>query len=323
MNGNSISFVSRAPHIKHPDNNRTVMADVLIALIPAAVWGVYAFGIRTLLIIAVSVIASLATEAVFAVLSRKYITLGDLSAAVTGVLLAMCLPVTVPLYVPVIGAVFAVGVVKCAFGGLGGNFLNPAISGFVFLKLAFPRIMGIYLDPLTDTVTGATPLLALKEGLLPEESLYDILTGNVAGAIGEVSTVLLFAGGIYLIARGIVSWHIPTAYIVTVVALAIAFPQNVNGISFAISEAVSGGLFLGAFFMATDPVTTPITNMGKFVFGVICGAVTVLLRFFGPSSDGVAVAILFANMMTGVIDRFTLPRRFRDEKSTSETEAAE
>ncbi len=299
------------------------MADVLIALIPAAVWSVYAFGIRALYIIAVSVLTATATETVFAVLSRKYVTIGDLSAVVTGVLLAMCLPVTVPLYVPVIGSAFAVGIVKCVFGGLGGNFLNPALSGFVFLKLAFPRVMGIYSDPLTDTLTGATPLSSLKEGLLPEESIYDILTGNVAGAIGEVSTVLLFAGGIYLIARGIVSWHIPVSYIVTVVILTIAFPQNVNGISFAICEALSGGLFLGAFFMATDPVTTPITGMGKFIFGIICGAVTVLLRYYGSSTEGVAVAILFANVLTGVIDRITLPRRFGRREASAESASGE
>ncbi len=310
MNGNMRSALLRPPFIKHPDNVRTIMADVLIALVPAVLWSVYAFGYRALVIIAVSVLTAVTTETAYDVIAKKYITIGDLSAVITGLLLALSLPAAVPLYVPVLGSFFAVGIVKCVFGGLGGNFLNPALSGFVFLKLTFSEAMGLFRIPFTDTVTSATPLVYLKEGILPEQTLYDIITGNVAGSIGEISSLLIFAGGMYLLVRGIISWHIPTAFIATVTALVVFFTQNVSAVSFAISEVFSGGLLLGAFFMATDPVTTPITNVGKLIFGVICGGATVLLRYFGGGVEGVAYAILIANLFVGIIDKVTLPSRF-------------
>lgn len=328
MNVNtSSSRIKRAPYIKHPDNVRNIMTDVIIALVPVVLWGVYAFGARALSVIAVSVIASVLTETAVTFVTKKHITVLDLSAVVTGLLLALSLPVTVPLYIPAVGAVFAVGVVKCAFGGLGGNFVNPALAGLVFLKLTFPEKFALTKIPFTDTVTGATPLVSLKDGLLPEDSLYDMLVGNAAGAIGEVSTILILIGGIYLLVRGIIGWQIPTAVIGSVAALTVFFSQNASGMMFVFAELTSGGLFLAAFFMATDPVTSPMRPVGKLIYGVMIGAVTVLLRYYGGSPEGVAYAVLTANLFVGVIDRLTLPARFggskRAERKPDAAEAEE
>ncbi len=302
--------IKRAPYIKHPDNVRNIMADVIIALLPVVLWGVYAFGARALSIIAVSVLASVLTETIITFVTKKYITVLDLSAVVTGLLLALALPVTVPLYIPAVGAVFAVGVVKCTFGGLGGNFVNPALAGYVFLKLAFPEKLALSAVPFTDAVTGATPLVSLKEGLLPETSLYDMLVGNSAGSIGEISTVLILIGGIYLLVRGIIGWQIPIAVIGSVAALTVFFSQNASGMMFVLAELTSGGLFLVAFFMATDPVTSPMRPFGKLIYGALIGAVTVLLRYYGSAPEGVAYAVLLANLFVGVIDKITTPARF-------------
>lgn len=327
----SSSYIKRAPYIKHPDNVRNVMADVIIALMPVVLWGVYAFGVRALSVIAVSVLTSVLTETVITFITKKHITVLDLSAVVTGLLLALSLPVTVPLYIPAVGALFAVGVVKCAFGGLGGNFVNPALAGLVFLKLAFPEKLALTKVPFTDTVTGATPLVSLKEGLLPEDSLYDMLVGNSAGAIGEVSTILILIGGIYLLVRGIISWQIPLAVIGSVAALTVFFSQNSSGMMFVLAELTSGGLFLAAFFTATDPVTSPMRPVGKLIYGAMIGALTVLLRYYGSAPEGVAYAVLTANLFVGVIDRLTAPARFGGNKRTerkpdaaaSETEVSE
>ncbi len=308
--------ISVAPFIKHSDNVRNIMIDVLIALVPAAMWAVYAFGVRALSIIAVSVLSAVVTEAAISFITKKYITVSDLSAVVTGLLLAFSLPATVPLYIPAAGAVFAVGVVKCAFGGLGGNLVNPALAGLVFLKLAFPKLFVLAQTPFTDAVTGATPLVLMKDGLLPEDSLYDILLGNAAGAIGEVSTLLLFIGGVYLLVRGIIGWQIPVGIIGVAAVVSFVFPQNANGLTFALSELFSGGLFLAAFFMATDPVTSPMRPLGKLIYGLMIGGLTMLLRYFGPAPEGAAYAVLLSNLFVGVIDKVTSPSRFGGSKRT-------
>lgn len=311
MKNNASSAAPRcAPYINHPDNIRNIMTDVIISLIPVTLWGIYAFGVRALSIIVVSVLSAVLTETLISFVGKKYITVLDLSSVVTGLLLALALPVTVPLYVPAVGACFAVGVVKCAFGGLGGNFVNPALAGYVFLKLAFPEKLSLYAVPFTDTVTRETPLTALKEGLLPEESLYDILVGNAPGAIGEVSAVLILIGGIYLLVRGIIGWQIPVAVIGSVAALTVAFPQNASGAMFVFSELASGGLLFAAFFMATDPVTSPMFPVGKLIYGALIGGVTVLIRYCGSDAEGIEYAVLFANLFVGLIDKFTAPSRF-------------
>ena len=306
-----------APFVKHPDSIGNIMTDVIIALLPSVIWSVYSYGARALSIILVSVVSAILAETVFEFVTKRYYTVGDLSATVTGILLALCLPATAPLYAPFFGSFFAILIIKCIFGGLGGNFLNPALSGFVFLKLAFPGIFELYRVPFSDILTGATPLSSLKEGLLPNESVYDILVGNTAGALGEGSAVLILAGGIYLLVRGIIGWQIPVAYVGTVIVIMTAFPMNVNGVTFVINEVISGGLLFGAFFMATDPVTSPITNIGKLIYGALCGGMTVLLRYYGAEAEGVAYAILLANLLTGILDKLTFPKRFGGRKTAS------
>ncbi len=311
-----------APYIKHPDNVRNIMLDVLIALMPVTLWGVYAFGMRALSVIAVSVLSSVVTETIITFITKKYITVLDLSSVVTGLILALMLPVTVPFYIPAVGAVFATGIVKCAFGGLGGNFINPALAGYMFLKLAFYEKLALSKVPFTDTVTGATPLVSLKDGILPDETLYELLVGNAVGAIGEISTLLIFVGGVYLLVRGIISWHVPVSVIGTVAVISILFPQNATGMMFMLYELFSGGLFFAAFFVATDPVTSPIRPVGKLIYGIMIGAVTVLIRFFGEAPEGVTVAILTANLFVGVLDSVTSPVRFGGAKPKTEEEAS-
>ena len=287
------------PHIKHPDSVRSMTADVLIALLPAAVWGVYAFGVRALIIMLISLVTAVLTEVVFDLIAKRSVTVGDLSAVVTGVILSFFMPVTVPLYIPAAGALFAIVIVKCAFGGLGCNFLNPALGGFVFVKLCFPASFVIENDP----------LLTLKEGGIPNIPLYDMIVGNNPGSIGEVSALLLLAGGVYLIIRGTADWRIPVSFIGVVAVIALMLAQNVNNLSFMEYELLSGALFLSAIFAATDPVTTPVKRSGRLIFGLGCGGLTMILRYFGAEPDGTAYAVLTMNLLSGIIDRLTSHER--------------
>ncbi len=316
--------VAPSPHIRGPENISFIMLDVLISLIPAMLWGVYVFGLRALAVVAISVIAAVAWEAIAQVTLKKTVTIRDLSAAVTGLLLAMNLPVTVPLWVPIVGSFIAIVVVKQLFGGIGKNFVNPALAARVFLFISFASSMsqfpaaGTRINSVAmtlgegDIVVGATPLAALKEGNLPDVNLFDLITGsNMGGCIGEVSSLLLAAGGIYLLIRRVITWHIPLAYLGTVAALTFLFPQY-GGVAadFMLTELFSGGLILGAFFMATDYATTPVTTNGRLIFGVGCGLITVLIRYFGSYPEGVSFAILIMNLLVWYIDKLTVPKRF-------------
>ncbi len=313
----SNATLSYPPHIKHQDTIRSMMADMLIAMAPAAAWGVMAFGVRALAVMLVSVAAAVASEAAFDVLTKRSLSILDLSAAVTGMLLAFSLPATAPLYVPALGAVFAVVVVKCLFGGLGCNPLNPALSGYVFLKLCFPAQVAVTGDPLS----------ALKAGLPPDVSFYDIIVGKIPGNIGEVSALLLIAGGIYLILRGVADWRVPLSMLGSVVLISFLIPDNLSSFNFVMYELFSGMLVMAAFFMATDPTTTPASATGRVVFGILAGALTMLLRLCGTEPEGVASAILTVNLLSGVIDRITSPKPRRRaagdngaENDSSETE---
>lgn len=315
--------VSPSPHLKSPETTTTIMLDVLIALLPAFIWGVYVFGLRALLIGVLSVAACVAFEAASQFVLQRPITIADLSAAVTGLLLAMNLPVTVPLWMPVIGAFFAIVVVKQLFGGIGKNFVNPALSARVFL-FSWASEMSTFSQPGNtisslavelegaDIVASATPLAALKAGQLPSANLFDMLIGNVGGCIGEVSSLLLLAGGIYLIFfRRVITWHIPVAYLGTVAVITFLFPQH-GGVAmdFMLAELFSGGLILGAIFMATDYATSPVTPVGRILYGVGCGLITVLIRYFGSYPEGVSFSILIMNMLVWYLDKATMPRRF-------------
>jgi electron transport complex protein RnfD len=314
--------VSPSPHIKSPDTTATVMFYVLVALVPALAWGVYTFGLRALAVVVISVASCVGCEAAAQFVLKRPITIGDLSAAVTGMLLGMNLPVTVPLWMPVVGAFFAIVVVKQVFGGIGKNFVNPALAARVFLfswagdMSAFPAV-GTKINSLAvtltdvDAMTGATPLAAMKAGTMPQTNLFGLIVGNTSGCIGEVSAILLLAGGLFLLWWKVISWQIPVAYLGTVAVISLLAPR-ISGAAIASSayELAAGGLILGAFFMATDYSTSPVTPVGRLIYGAGCGILTMLIRYFGSYPEGVSFSILIMNLLVWYIDKVTMPRRF-------------
>ncbi len=323
--------VSPSPHIRTEDTTRSIMLDVCIALMPALIWGIYIFGLRALTITLVSVVFALLSELVWELLMKKPLTISDMSAVVTGLLLAMNLPVTVPLWMPAVGAVFAIIVVKQLFGGIGKNFMNPALAARVFL-FAWPTHMGAEaftapgtkLSPLAisvsapDAVSSATPLAILKNGGTSELSMLDMILGNEAGCIGEVSALLLTVGFVYLLIRRVITWRIPILYIGTVAVVTFLTAKTSLPFVFAGQEIFSGGLFLGAIFMATDYTTSPITEKGRTIYAIGCGLLTVFIRYFGGYAEGVSFSILIMNLLVWYLDRYTKPIRFggaSDEKS--------
>ena len=327
--------VSPSPHIKRTDTTRSIMLDVIIALLPALCWGVYVFGPRALVVVLISVASSVLFEYLVRLILRRPVTVGDLSAVVTGLLLGLNLPSAVSYWIPVVGAFFAIVVVKQLFGGIGKNFLNPALAGRAFL-FAWPEQMTTFPAPFerldwrvfsyvgkADAIAEATPLAAYKAGATPATSTVDLFLGKCAGSIGEISALLLIVGGIYLICRRIITWHIPVAYIGTVALLTFIFPKTDSRISFMLGELVAGGLILGAIFMATDYTTSPVTPTGRLIFGAGCGCVTVLIRYFGGYNEGVSFAILMMNMLVYYIDRFTAPRVFGTERKKKQKKAKE
>lgn len=316
--------VASSPHAASPLGTKQLMRDVLIALIPALCFAVYFFGPRALILTAVSVAGCEFFEWGYRKLMKKSNTCGDLSAAITGVLLAFVCPVYLPYWIILIGDFFAIVVVKQLFGGLGKNFLNPALAGRAFLMLCYPVQMTTWVLPgpdnwagvvsAVDAVTGATPLSAdfMHGGLLPDGvSLADMFVGNIGGCIGEVSALALILGGIYLIWRGVIRFRIPVAFIATVAVLTFLFPKSGNDrLEWMLFEVLGGGLMLGAIFMATDYVTSPATNKGEWIFGVGCGLLTVFIRYFGGYPEGVSYAILLMNICAWLFDKMGQPARF-------------
>lgn len=297
----ALTKVTFSPHIHSGKSTSGIMGDVLIALLPATVAGVLIFGLRALLVVAVCVISSVAFEAIFNMIVKKEQTVGDLSAAVTGLLLALNLPANIPLWQCVIGSLFAIVVVKCLFGGIGQNLVNPAITARVFMLVAFASIATPAFP--VDSVASATPLAAET---MP--SLLDLFLGNHGGAIGETSAAALLLGGIYLLIRRVISWHIPVVFIGTVFVFSF-FMEGFN-VTSALSLILSGGLFIGAFFMATDYTTSPSTSWGKVIFGLGAGLLTCLIRYFGTYPEGVSFAILFMNILTPYISIWTRRKVF-------------
>ena len=296
--------VSASPHIHSARTTQSVMLDVVIALLPAAVAGVILFGLSALRVIVCCVAAAVLSEFIFNLILKKEQTIGDLSAIVTGLLLALNLPANIPLWQAAVGSVFAIIVVKCLFGGLGHNLVNPAITARGFMLVAFGAMAQAAFP--VDAVAGATPLVELAAGNSP--SLLDLFLGKTGGAIGETCTLALLIGGIYLLVRRVISWHLPVAFIGTVFLFTLALV----GFDFttALAWTLSGGLFIGAIFMATDYVTSPATPLGMFVFGVLAGVLTVVIRFFGNYPEGVSFAILLMNIMTPFIDKWTARKPF-------------
>ena len=316
--------MTASPHIKSPVKTKNIMADVIIALMPALIWSVYVFGLRALTITLVSVISCVLFEFLYRKIMKKSNTAGDLSAAVTGMLLAFSLPVSVPLWIPVIGAFFAIVIVKQLYGGIGKNIVNPALSARVFLFISYPGELVAYTVPFEklpslkistalneDIIASATPLAELKEGNLPDSDTISCLVGEIAGCIGEVSAILLLIGGLYLIFKKIITWHIPVTFLATVAILSVLFPAGeITALDFMTYQLSTGGLMLGAIFMATDYVTSPATNKGKIIFGIGCGLITVFIRFFGGYPEGVSFAILIMNLFVWYLDKGTKPVRF-------------
>ena len=307
--------------MRHEDTTRLIMLDVIIALCPALVWAVYLFGARALTLTAVSVGSAVLFEYLYRLIMNKSNDIGDLSAAVTGMLLAFCLPVSVPLWMPAVGSFFAIVIVKQLYGGIGKNVVNPALAARVFLFLAFPGDMARFTAPSeklpafslkgADIVASATPLASLKEGVSPPDSLLDLFLGNCAGCIGEISVLLLLAGALYLFVRKIITWQIPVCYIATVAVLSYLFPASgMDAVQYVLSTLCSGGLIFGAFFMATDYVTSPVTYRGRIFYGIGCGLITVFIRTCGSYPEGVSFAILVMNCLAWYIDKFTRPRVF-------------
>ncbi len=298
---NTLTKVMASPHIHSGKSTSGIMRDVLIALLPATVAGVLIFGWRALLTVAVCVVCCVVFEALFNVITKKDQTVGDLSAAVTGLLLALNLPANIPLWQCVVGSLFAIVVVKCLFGGIGNNLVNPAITARVFMLVAFGSLATAAFP--VDTVAGATPLAAEE---MP--SLLDLFLGNHGGSIGETCTAALLLGGIYLLIRRVITWHIPTVFIGTVFVFSF-ITEGFDAVS-ALGLTMAGGLFIGAIFMATDYVTSPFTSWGKVIFGLGAGLVTCMIRYFGIYPEGVSFAILFMNILNPYINRLTKHRIF-------------
>lgn len=297
--------VSSNPHIRSAMTTQKIMFSVIVALIPATGFGIYNFGMRALFIVVLSVLSCELSEMIFNMICHKKSTMADLSAVVTGLLLALNLPVSVPWWIPVIGGFFAIVVVKMLFGGLGQNFMNPALGARCFLVVSFTSIMTNF-D--CDTYTGATPLAQIKASETVE--VLPMIIGRTAGTIGETSMIALLVGACILLYVGAIDLKIPGSYLVSFVVFLILFSGRGLDLTYISSQLAGGGLMLGAFFMATDYVTRPITKNGQYLYGIFLGIMTGIFRLFGPSAEGVSYAIILGNLLVPLIEKITFPKAF-------------
>jgi len=281
------------------------MMIVIIALLPATGYGIYNFGIRALFVILISVASAVATEYLTNLILKKKQTISDLSAVVTGLLLALNMPVSIPLWMPALGSVFAILVVKMLFGGIGQNFMNPALAGRCFLLISFPLAMT---DFSTDVYSGATPLAAIKNG--DTVNVFDMVVGNTAGTIGETSFICIIIGAVILLLTGVIDIKIPACYILSFTAFIAIFGGHGLDPAYISAQLAGGGLMLGAFFMATDYVTSPITKWGRIIYGIFLGLMTGIFRIFGPGAEGVSYAIIIGNLIVPLIEKMTRPVPF-------------
>lgn len=300
--------MSSSPHVRSPESTRRIMYDVIIALLPATACGVYFFGIDALFVILICVASAIMTEALLQLIMQKKVTAFDGSAALTGLLLALNLPPSVPLWIPFLGSAFAIAIVKQCFGGLGHNFLNPALAARAFLVISWPTAMTTWTMPV-DAVSSATPMTALKMGGTLSPHL-DMAIGNVGGCIGETSAIALALGGLYLLARRIIDWRIPSVYIAAVALISwIAGPAGLFT-GDALYHTLGGGLMIGAIYMATDYTTSPISNKGKILFALGCGILTSVIRIWGNIPEGVSYSILLMNLVVPLINKAFKPKLF-------------
>ena len=320
----SLLHVSESPHVRSKNTTQRIMLDVFIALIPASAFGVYNFGVPALIRLLVGIFACVAFEAIYQKAMKKKVMVGDMSAAVTGLLLAMNIPSTLPIWMEVVGCAFAIIIVKQLFGGIGQNFMNPALAARCFLLIAYTGPMTNFV---CDAYSGATPLAILKPGSevvgQTAPTLLTMFIGKTSGVIGETSVICLLIGAIYLVVRKIISLRIPLSYIGTFAVLIFLFaPGHQFDAMYMLQEICGGGLILGAFFMATDYVTSPITPNGKLVFGVCLGLLTFIFRMFGGSAEGVSYAIIFCNLLVPLIERVTVPKSFGKKKPEKKAKEA-
>ena len=304
--------VASSPHIRGNFRTNRIMMDVVLALLPALAVGIWQFGLRALAVTSVCIGAAIVTEWLYSVVTKTRNTVVDGSAIVTGLLLAMTLPHTVPYWQAALGSVFAIAVVKCLCGGLGQNIFNPALAARAFLLLIWPVGLTRYTG--VDGITAATPLHHMVMPALPEESVLDMFLGNCPGSIGEISALALLAGGAYLLYRKVISIRIPAAYLGTVAIVTLIFHKTDAPVDWMLYSLFSGGVMLGAIFMATDYATSPATPVGHVIYGIGCGILTVLFRYYGLFPEGVTYAILIMNTFVWFIDRHTAMRRFGTKK---------
>ena len=297
--------VSSAPHVRAKDTTSRIMLYVIIAMLPTTLFGIFNFGFRALVLVAATVASCVASEWVYNKIAHKEQTVGDLSAVVTGMILALNLPVNLPVWEAIVGGVFAIIVVKMLFGGLGQNFMNPALGARCFLLIAFAKDMTNFV---TDTYTGATPLAAMRAG--ESVNTMSLLIGTSAGTIGETSVIALIIGAIFMILMGVIDLRIPASYIVTFAAFMLLFGGHGFDVNYVTAQLCAGGLMFGAFFMATDYVTSPITPKGQILFGVCCGIFTGIFRCFGANAEGVSFAIILSNLLVPLIEKVTVPAAF-------------
>lgn len=303
--------VSLAPYLRSKSTTQKMMLDVIIAMLPALAASIYFFGMNALMLTVVSVISCVVAEVIMQKLFKKKVTVSDLSAVITGILLAFNLPASAPWWMPVFGGFFAICIVKQIFGGIGSNFMNPALAARAAIMASWPGLITNYITP--DGVASATPLQLMKAGTTGElPSLMDMAIGNIGGVIGETCSILLVLGGIYLIVKKVIDWKIPCLYILTTTVLLAAFGVDISLLPYHI---LGGGLILGAFFMATDFVTCPVTPNGRIIFAIGCGIITAIIRVYGGMAEGVSYAIILMNTATPLIESLTTPKVFGEVKS--------
>lgn len=309
-------IATSSPHIRSEETVSRIMLDVIIALLPSTLASIYFFRFNAIKLIVLAVGTAVITEAIIQKLLKKPVTINDLSAVVTGLLLAFNIPASAPWWIPVIGSVFAIAIVKQAFGGLGHNFMNPALAARAMLLASWPVIMTNWVTPGPDAVSTATPLAILKGEAVGATMppLSNLIMGNIGGSLGETSAILLIIGGIYLLYRGVINWRIPFTYIGTVAVLAVIFG---GGFENMIYHLFAGGLMLGAFYMATDYASSPVTPRGQIIFGIGCGIITTVIRLYGGYPEGVSYSILLMNVAAPLLDKFTSPRVFGEVKQNA------
>ena len=302
--------VSSSPHVRSNETTQSIMMDVAIAMLPATAFGVFQFGLHALLVLIVTIAACVLSEYVFEKITKRPCTISDFSAVVTGMILALNMPPEIALWIPALGGVFAIIIVKQLYGGLGQNFMNPALAGRCFLLISFTGQMSAFT---LDGWTGATPLAVLKAG--ESVDVAAMFIGKIPGTIGEVSVIALLIGAAYLVVKKVITLRIPLTYILTTAVFVFIFGQQ--DLNYVLAHICGGGLIFGAFFMATDYVTSPITPKGQIVFGILLGILTGLFRIFGGSAEGVSYAIIISNLLVPLIERFTLPTPFGKEGKKS------